>query len=116
MSVNYTRECILENIELAIRYETCGQCVNLGAALLAVVSESGAHSARYNKSLDSLVEKFETNTADEIKDISISNKQNVVSIKVVDKGVRVVVSCDEPLNRSLIKALDLFPVPAGSVI
>lgn len=115
MQVRYEKECILQNVEMAEKFETCAHCVNLGAVLFATVNEMGKNHERYLSLLRGLSVKFRKKSFNELQDFTIGDNE-VIAFDLFDKKVRIVFSSDSTLNAKLIRGLDLFPLPQGAVI
>lgn len=118
MPVAYQRECILQNAELAVKYGTCGQSINLGCVVLAAVSEDApyySHGRNYERFLGELSLMFPDKSSDQIEDQLIRKENEVYAYRISDKRVRIIISSDCELNQKLMGGLDLFPAPAGRI-
>ena len=119
MSATYQKECILQNAELAVKYGTCGQSINLGCAVLAAVSEEAPyyrHGRNYERFLGELPLMFPDKSSDQVADQLIRKEDEVYAYRISDKRVRIIISSDCELNRKLMGGLDLFPAPDGRAV
>ena len=122
MPPTYSKECILQDAELAIKCGTCGHSINLGCVLLAVVREDAAYYERYEYFLkyeclrDGVPLAFPDKSSDQVEDQIVRKENEVYSYRISDKRVRVIISSDCELNRKLMRELNLFPMPDGCVI
>ena len=107
MIVKYTKDRILQDADLAKRYETSGHTVGLGNIILAAVSDVGEHADRYNAIVNEVVDVFPEKHSSEIKDYEITVANQVFAIHITDKKVKVIISSDLSINDKLVKGLDL---------
>lgn len=114
MLVDYQREFILANIDLAQRYETCGHMVNCGDVLLAVIYDGGEDHDLYAGAVSDI--KFEERGVNEIEDVHVRIKGECIAYYVREKRCKVIISSDEELNSRLVKALCLKPCASNAVL
>ena len=105
MTVDYQREFILANIDLAQRYETCGHMVNFGEVLLVAIYDGGENHELYAAAVSDI--KFEERSVNEIEDVHVRIKGECIAYYVREKRCKVIISSDEKLNFRLMKSLCL---------
>ena len=105
MTVDYQRELILANIDLAQRYETCGQMAIFGDVLLAVIYDGCESHEQYAAAVSDI--KFEERSVNEIEDVHVRIQGECIAYYVREKRCKVIISSDEGLNFRLMKSLCL---------
>ena len=111
----YSRERILEYVEIAKHKGLFGYWKDIGDVLLVVVDGRSADKDEHNALFGELQLQFEERSEEEVRDETIQPGGGVrIAYSIKAMGVKVILSGDYELNLNLIRELHL--VPAAGII